>query len=199
MEHHEVVRRRRMVRAFRREPIANDVLDAVLAAGLRGPSAGNSAAIELVVLEGASDTARYWDETLPVERRADFPWPGLLDAPVLVLVAVDPGAYVARYAESDKAATGLGVEAEAWPVPYWFVDGGAAVMAVLYAAVDAGLGALMFGAFEHEPALKARFGIPAGQRLVATIALGHPAPDRPSKSAGRVRRPDEERIHRSMW
>ena len=40
--------------------------------------------------------------------------------------------------------------ATAWPVPYWFGDAAFGVMAVLLAAVDAGLGACVLGAFRGE-------------------------------------------------
>ena len=71
------------------------------------PSAGKAQGWHLVVLEGA-DTARFWDVTLPPERRSGFAWPGLLDAPVIALPLADPEAYVRRYGEPDKAASGLG-------------------------------------------------------------------------------------------
>jgi nitroreductase len=151
------------------------------------------------VLDEPTATAAYWDATLAPERRATFRWPGLLRAPVLVIPCVRPGAYLERYAEPDKASTGLGVDLAAWTVPYWYVDGGAAVMAMLLAAVDEGLGALLFGPFGHEPAVRQAFAIPADVAVLGTIALGHPAPDEPGRSAGRPRRPVAEIVHRGTW
>lgn len=188
-----------MVRSFLRAPVLPEVLDPILDAALSGPSAGNTRAIDLVVLEGSQQTERYWNRSLTPQRRASFPWPGLLDAPVLVLVVCDPTAYVRRYGEPDKVRTGLGTSADAWPVPYWFVDGGAATMALLYAAVDVGLGALLFGPFDHEGPLKAEFGVPDAHRLVATVAIGHPGADRPSASTRRPSRTRFDRIHRAEW
>lgn len=200
MDFGAVVRRRRMVRSYLRDPVDAEALDRILDAGRRAPSAGNTQGLDLVVLDGPEQTAAYWDTTLPPERRPTFPWPALLDAPVLVLVVVDPAAYVRRYAEPDKAHTGLGEGSDAWPVPFWFVDGGAAVMAMLHAAVAEELGALLFGVFEHEEAVRIRFGIPAGRRLVATVAIGHPADDdRPSSSGGRERRTLDQIVHRGGW
>ena len=117
---------------------------------------------------------------------------------VLVVVAVDPGAYVERYAEPDKRATGLGADAAAWPQPMWFVDGGMAVMAILYAAADAGVGACFFGVFGHEAALRDALEVPAAVRLVGTVALGtaDPSRDRTSRSAARARRDDVVRFGR---
>ena len=183
-----VLASRRMCRDFDPRPLDGSLLDPVLAAATRAPAAGNTAAIALLVLRGG-DVPRYWDVTLSEQRRATFPWPGLLSAPVLVVPYVEPGRYVERYAEPDKVRSGLGEGESAWSVPYWWVDGGAAVMALLLAAEAAGLGALLFGQFEHEPAVRREFGVPESQRALGTVALGHPTlgGSRPSRSAARGR------------
>ena len=184
-----------MVRAFLPEPLETSVIAQVLLPATRGPSAGHAQGVSLIVLRDGRQDA-YWDTTLPPDRRAQFPWPGLLDAPVLVVVAVDPDSYADRYAEADKLATGLGAGPDAWPQPMWFVDGGMAVLAILYGATDAGLGACFFGVFGHEAALRDALGAPEQIRLVGTVALGVPDParDRPSRSAARPRRDDVVRF-----
>lgn len=194
-----VLASRRMCRDYLEDPVDPGVLDGVLAAAFAGPSAGNTAAVHLVVLQGDA-VSRYWSISLG-ERSGSFRWPGLLRAPVLVLAYVEPGAYPRRYAREDKAASGLGASTADWPVPYWWVDGGAAVMAVLLAAEAAGLGALLFGQFDHEPELRAGFGVPDALRALGTVALGHPAPDgrRPSRSAAAGRVDPATRIHRDRW
>jgi nitroreductase len=188
-----------MVRAFTDEAIDPAVVDGLVDLARRAPSAGNSQGWAFVVLTGAGGTARYWDVTLPPERRSTFRWPGLVAAPVLIVCLVRPGSWVERYAEPDKASTGLGQGAEEWPVPYWWVDGGMAVEHLLLGAVDAGLGACFFGLFEHEAAVLAALGVPSGWRAVGTVALGHPAPDEPGRSAARARRPLDEVLHRGGW
>ena len=199
MEFERAVRGRRMVRSFTAEPVAPAVVDEICDLARRAPTAGNTAGAEVLVLEGVT-TGAYWDVTLPPERRDGFAWPGLLAAPVLVVVWTDPGAYLCRYREPDKIHTGLGDAEEAWSVPYWFVDGGAAVMTMLLAARDRGLGAAFFGMFEHEEAVRRRFGVPGDRRGVGTIAIGHPAEDdRPSRSAGRSRPDLDEVIRRGGW
>jgi nitroreductase len=191
---------RRMVRSFRTDPVDRASLERILDAGRRAPSAGHSQGWAFVVLERPDETARYWDATLPPERRPGFPWPGLLRAPVLVVPCALPARYVERYAEPDKARTGLGAGEHAWPVPYWFVDTGMAVMAMLLRVVDEGLGACFFGIFDHEAAVRASFGIPDDVTPVGTIALGHPdGGDRPSRSTRRGRRPLDELVHRAGW
>jgi hypothetical protein len=189
-----------MCRDFAAKPVDAALLARVTAAAFRGPAAGNAHALDLVVLTG-SDVQRCWDATLPTDRREAFPWPGLLQAPALVLVVVDPMAYVDRYGEPDKAHTGLGTDVASWPVPYWFVDGGAAVMALLLAAEAAGLGALFFGQFDHEEAVRRTFGVPTGRRAVGTVALGQPADGgRVPSASGRRGRPSAgDHTHAGQW
>lgn len=199
MELSGAIRKRRMVRAFTDQPVAADLVDGLIDLARRAPSAGNSQGWAFVVLSGADETARYWDVTLPAERRSSFRWPGLVTAPVLVLVLVRPDTWVERYAEHDKAATGLGAGPGEWPVPYWWVDGGMATEHLLLGAVEAGLGACFFGLFGHEPAVLSALGVPDGWRAVGTIALGHPAPAEPGRSAARPRRSLGDVIHRGRW
>ena len=188
-----------MVRAFTDAPVAPEIVDGLIDLARRAPSAGNSQGVAFVALEGSEQTSRYWDVALPPEKRTAFGFPGLVTAPVLLLALVRADTWVERYAEPDKVAHGLGAGADAWPVPYWWVDGGMAVEHVLLGAVDAGLGACFFGLFDHEPAVAAALGIPEGWRALGTIALGHPAPDTPGLSASRPRRTVDEVLHRGSW
>lgn len=198
MDLSEVVRRRRMVRAFDGRPVEPEMLARVLDAARRGPSAGFTQALDLLVLEGEDQTGRYWGLTFPdPAARARFRWQGLFAAPVLVLPLVSSAAYTARYAEVDKVTTGLDDPA-AWPVPYWWVDGGMAVMLLLLAAVNEGLGAALF-TLEHPAEVLAAFAVPGDRLPLGTVALGHPAPDAPGRSAGRRRRPLDEVVHRGGW
>jgi len=194
VELQQAIRQRRMVRAFERRSIDSEVLDRILDAARRTPSAGNSQGLDLLVID---DPEQYWSMTFAGDRSA-FRWQGLFDAAVLVVPIVDPDAYARRYAEADKAATGLG-DVDAWSVPYWWIDGGMAVQNLLLAAVDEGLGALLFGVFEHEPAVLDAFGVPPGRRALGVIALGHPAPDEPGASAARPRRSLADVTHRGRW
>lgn len=195
----DAVARRRMVRAFSHDPVDPAVIAGLVDLARRAPSAGNSQGMAYVVLSGPSETARYWDVTLPAERRDEFGWPGLVAAPVLVVVLVRPATWVERYAEADKASTGLGVDPDRWPVPYWWVDSGMAVEHLLLGAVAAGLGACFFGLFQHEAAVLAALGVPDGWRAVGTVAVGHPAPDEAGRSATRGRPPLDEVLHSGGW
>lgn len=188
-----------MVRAFEPTPLDPAQLDRLLDAGRRAPSAGFSQGTHFVVLEGPAETARLWDATLPSAERARFAWPRLLDAPVIVLPLADPDAYTARYAEPDKAASGL-ADATRWPVPYWEIDAAMAVMLVVLAAHAEGLGALLFGVFRGEDELRAALGIPERMVLLGAIALGWPTSrDRTGSVTTRPRRPLTDVVHRGGW
>jgi nitroreductase len=208
----EVVRSRRMTRAFDTRPVPRELLDELVDLGSRAPSAGKTQGWHLVVLEGA-ETARFWDITLPPMRRGAFRWKRLLDAPVIAIPLADPRAYVERYSEADKRASGLGVGTEAWPAPYWTVDTSMAVMTMLLAAEANGLGALFFGIFRGERQLRRTLGIPNVMQILGALAIGYAAPPDPTpptgsdetgafgsgRSAPRKRRTPDEIIHRGGW
>jgi len=202
MELHEAIRRRAMVRSFSAEPVDPAVVDRILLAALRSPTAGNTRGTAWVVLEGPEQTANYFDATTDEEWRGRHPgwFAGLSRAPVVLVALMSPDAYVARYGEPDKVAAGLGTATGAWPVPFWIGDAAFGVMSVLLGAVDAGLGACLLGNFRGETELLTRLGVPDGWRLFAAVALGRPdgrahrssSLDRPGPSAS-------QRIHRGRW
>ena len=87
-----------------------------------------------------------------------------------------------RYDQPDKAGAGsdggrLGSGTEAWPAPYWTIDAAMAVMTLLLGAEDAGLGALFFGVFHGEAALRRALGVPEHLEVLGAIALGWPLGD----------------------
>ena len=192
-----MVRRRRMVRSFSGRPVERALVDRLLDAAGRAPSAGNTGGVDVVALEGPDETAALWESTTTEDWRATARrWPGLRRAPLAVVFYAHPGAYLARYAESDKEASGLDHE-EHWPVPYWFVDAGFAALVLLLGAVDAGLGACFLGNFRGEQALASRLGVPPGRRYVGTVLLGESGgEDPPSASAARRR---AAAVHRGRW
>lgn len=181
-----------MVRSFEDRPLSSEQVERVLAAGRRAPSAGFTQGVDLVVLQGPVETARYWAAALPAAERSGFPWPGLLRAPLVVMVVSSEDAYRSRYAEADKGGAGF-------DVPWWHVDAAFTALLLQLAAVDAGLGASFFQA-HRSLELRRAFGIPPTYAAVGTVAVGHPAHDRPSSSVlTRRRRPPEEVVHRGGW
>jgi nitroreductase len=196
MEFSDVVRKRKMVRAFEDRPVPESALDRILRNALRGPSAGFSQGFEFLVLEGKEQTARYWAATIDPDRDHVFPWPDLLKAPVLVVCLSHKLAYLRRYAEPDKGWTDM--DEARWPVPYWDIDTGMAAMLMLLTAVDEGLGACFFGAPRDH--VRAAFGIPEEYTPIGTIAIGYAAQhDRPSRSVPGRRRAATSSLHRGRW
>jgi nitroreductase len=199
MELTEAVRRRRMTRNFSDRPLGPGVVDRLLQASLRAPSAGNTQGREFVVLEGATQTSLYWNATTDEAwRYGSQRFAGLSRAPVAVLPFADPEAYVTRYREPDKwRADGAQVE---WAVPYWFVDVAFATMTLLLGASDRGIGAAFLGNFRGEDALRSVLGVPDRFRWLGAVLLGEAVePDPPSSSAGRPRRTLDDSVHRGRW
>jgi len=198
MEFQDVVRRRRMVRNFEDRPIPSDLLDRILENALHAPSAGFSQGWAFVVLEGPEQTATFWGASFGDDDRAQFTYDGLFRAPVVVICLSHKQAYLDRYAEPDKGWTDK--SESHWPVPYWDIDTGFASLLMLLTAVDAGLGALFFGIFpERLASVRTAFGIPDEYTPIGAIAIGYAAPDMPSPSLKRGRRPQAAVIHRAGW
>jgi nitroreductase len=197
MEFQDVVRRRRMVRNFDPRPLPATAVERILANAQRAPSAGFSQGWAFLVLEGPEETARFWDATFADrDARSRFRWPGLFDAPLIVVPLAHKQAYLERYAEPDKGWTDR--DERRWPAPYWDIDTGFAALLMLLTAVDEGLGALFFGITERD-AFRAAFGVPESHAPIGALAIGRPLPDEPSRSLARGRRRAEEVIHRGRW
>jgi nitroreductase len=195
----EVIRRRRMVRAFADRAVPRALVDVVLDAGLKAPSAGFSQGWAFVVLQGPAETAAFWELTAPAVAPAGARWERIRDAPVVILPLAHRQAYLDRYAEPDKAGRGL-ERAEAWTVPYWLVDTSFATMSMLLAATDAGLGALFFGLARDGRQLLDHLGVPPGYEPIGAVALGWPGDgDVPSASLARGRRARTETVHYGRW
>ncbi|MXW41632.1 MAG: nitroreductase family protein [Acidimicrobiia bacterium] len=194
-----------MCRNFLSDSLPEGLLEALLDQARRAPSAGNTQAVEFLVV---ANPENYWEVTLTPERRAGFAWPGLLRAPVLVLVLTNPSHYLQRYSEPDKTLAGLGQSLDAWLVPYWWVDAGMVIQNLLLRASAEDLGSCFFGVFEQEETVKAKFNLLGDYRIVGVVALGYPTKSaekpgsgfdasRLSSSAKRPRRPlkDVVRYH----
>jgi nitroreductase len=195
MDFAEVIRRQRMVRPpYQDRPIPKETLDEILAAAQKAPSAGFSQGMAFVVLEGER-TDVFWELTMPQADPGSVP-----KAPVVIVPLEHKQAYLDRYSEPDKQATGLGGVAEAWPVPYWTVDTSFASMVILLAATAHGIGGWFFGIFAGEAELLRELGVPDGFRPIGAIALGYGTPDEfRSPSLKRGRKPFDDFIHKGGW
>ena len=187
-----------MTRSFSSRPVDATIINECIELALRAPSAGKSQGFHVLLLEG-SETARYWDAALPVDKRDTFVFPGLLHAPCIALVLADTQAYLQRYSEPDKAHTRLGDSIDAWPAPYWTIDASFSAMTFLLALEDAGVGALFF-AHANEPVLRKEFNIPDHVQILGTIAFGYAGnDDRKGRSSSRATKNPAHVVHRSSW
>ena len=185
-----------MVRNFEQRPVPADVLDRILDNALRAPSAGFSQGWAFLVLDTPDDTTRFWLAAQPERGFAESGWPGVYDAPVVIVPMSHKQAYLDRYAAPDK---GWQDRAESrWPSPFWEIDTGFASLLMLLSAVDAGLGALFFGVTRIAE-LRDAFGLPDEYHPIGAIALGYAAPDVKSPSLKRGKRPRTEVVHRGRW
>jgi nitroreductase len=169
----DLVRTRRMTRAFSRREVPDDVLFDLVDLASRSPSAGKSQGWNLVVLRGAA-TESLWSRTFTPEARATFRWQGMFDAPVVALSFADSQAYLARYSEPDKAHTGLGESVERWSAPMWTIDAAFATMTLMHAAHDRGLGALFFIVDKGRTDVLDALNVPTHWELLGAVALGWP-------------------------
>ena len=195
MEFREVLANRRMVRNYTDAPVEAAAVDRVVDAARRAPSAGFSQGQRFIVVTDAvarGAIAEAADEGEYVANGFD-PW--ISSAPVHVVVCVREDDYHERYREPDKLSGGAEIE---WPVPYWWVDAGAALMLVLLAAVDEGLAAGFVG-FHALPTIKQRLGIPEDVTPIGVVTIGHPAPDRKSSSLKRGRKSKEQVVYADRW
>lgn len=191
MSLYNLLSRRRMVREYEDRPLERDKLERVLTAALRGPSAGNSQGISLVVVqkpENRQAIAALAGEPEWVAR--GYPaWLSL--APVHLILCAEPQVYRDRYAQPDKDKT-----EKDWSVPYWHVDAGCMLMIVLLAALEEGLAA-GFQGIHNLPGLAELLHIPAPVEPIGLLTLGYSQSTRRGHSANRPTR--EKRVHLERW
>jgi nitroreductase len=206
MEFSDVIKRRKMVRAFTAESLPPGTADRLLRAANRAPSAGFSQGYSFLVLSGREQAAPLWQifydnadaEGNPADEKAQID--ALTNAQLVIVPLACKDIYLARYAREDKGWTD---EDEArWPVPYWYIDTGFTALLMLLAAVDEELGAVFFGIPpEYMAEFRAQFGVPAEWTPIGAVAVGYPdpaadpvAPARPSD-----RKPLSELVHHGRW
>ena len=195
---YELLQQRRMVRNYTGERVPRETLERIAATVRRAPSAGFSQGQRLLVIDDPELLARISAEQRDVGAE---PWFASAAAHVLVLTREQD--YHDRYTRQDKLDATGGSEI-VWPVPYWHVDAGAALMLVLLAAIEEGLAAGVYGIqLEDQPRWRELLRIPEELAVVAGITLGRPAPDpewsrRASRSTQR-RKPVDELVHWNRW
>ena len=151
MDFYETVNRRLSIRAYKPDPVPEDILNRVLEAGRLAPSAKNLQPWKFIVIRNTGQRALL----VPACRGQQF----IGQAPVVICACA--------------------VETEAWGGMggYWsadVVDVTIALEHMILAAAAEGLGTCWIGAFIEEEVRKV-LGIPAGVKPVALTPLGYPA------------------------
>jgi nitroreductase len=171
METWDAIRSRRNVRAFEDRAIAPADLDRILEAGRRAPSSKNWQPWDFVVVTGRAELV----ELATVWRS---------------------GGSIARAA----AAVALVGPRQIEPVKRdWLqFDNGQAMMAMMIAAADLGIGSGHSAVGDQELARRL-LGFPEDRICLAIMPLGYPA-ERPLVPLVRMdRRPFDEVVHRERW
>jgi len=201
MEFREILKRRRMVRAYQAKPVPHETLERIVGTIRRAPSAGFSQGQRLIVVTDPERRKALADavaEEFYVEQ-GFAPW--ISGASALVVVCTREGDYHERYRQPDKLTDGEEIE---WPVPYWHADAGAAAMLILLAAVDEGLAAGVFGIpAERMEKVRELLKLPDDVAIVEVITLGYAADDtasdRLSSRGTRPRKPLAELVRWESW
>jgi nitroreductase len=203
MEFAEVIRKRKMTRAFTSEPLDAASVDRVLTAANRAPSAGFSQGYALLVLDQPGQLGPFWELLASYHGEEEHAGPAfgpVTRAPLVVVPLSCKDIYLDRYARQDKGWTDR--DEAHWPVPYWDIDTGFTALLMLLAAVDEDLGALFFGI---PPMLigqfRELFGVPAQYLPIGAVAIGHPDPAADMGGSSRVikRRSLDDLVHRGRW
>ena len=193
--------KRRSCRSFTdRKPPKGLILDLIDKAR-RTPTAGNSQGVEFLLLEEKSLVNDFWGVSFLGKDRSDFSFPGLFNAPVLVIPFGVPSLYVERYKEDDKSYTNLGDDAKEWKVPYWLTDAAFATMALQLLAIENQLETCFIGLFDREERIKEHFSIPETYQALGVLIMGYPDKEEAARgrSQKRKRRSLSEVVHRGSW
>lgn len=171
METWDAIRARQNVRQYEDRPIPADVLDRILEAARRTPSASNRQRWDFVVVtdrDTLQSLSEVWRGAGHVAR----------SAATIALIAPD----------ADDPATRESIQ----------YDLGQVTITIMLAATDAGVGS-GHGAVRDQDLARKVLGIPSDRFCAWLIALGYPAdgPLRPVESPNR--RPFDELVHREGW
>jgi nitroreductase len=196
MELKDAVLKRRMVRNFADKPVPPEIIARIVDLTRHAPSAGFTQGQSFIVVTQPKLRKAIADTCQEEEYVKSGFGPFISKAPVLLIPCTSELAYHRRYQEADKVNED-GSEI-VWPVPYWFMDIGCAVMIALLAALDEGLVTAFAGSKDLDT-LRSLLKMPAEVTPVGVIAVGYRAPDVPSPSLKRGRKPDQDYVHYEAW
>lgn len=157
----QVFHQRRSVREFTPKPISDETLRLLLECATRAPTGGNLQPWEFVIVRDPDVKAALVNATYTGysdDAREPQTWIG--QAPVVVVVCVNPLATLARYGESGTEVA--------------LMDCAAATENLLLAASALDVGACWVAGFRPQE-VKEALGLPQGVRPLALVPIGKPA------------------------
>jgi len=169
MEFSKLIAERYSVRAYKPDPVPEEVLQGVLEAARLAPTAANRQAFQFIVIHMAGREAE-------LRRFYNREW--FVGAPLIVCVCALP----------DRAWT------RSDGVNYGIVDATIAMDHLILAATDAGLGTCWVAAFDPAVAREV-LGLPDDVEPIAFTPLGYPA-DQPRP---KTRQPLSELVRYERW
>ncbi|MCW4030212.1 MAG: nitroreductase family protein [Candidatus Bathyarchaeota archaeon] len=160
MDFYSTIDNRRSIRRFTKETVPQEVLNRLLDAGRRAPSAGNAQPWAFIVV-----TLQAIKELI---MKAAYGQRAIGQSSVLIVVCADEKRAEEAYGDRGKSL-------------YCLQDTAAAVENILLAATASGLGACWMGAF-NEAELRTIIKAPPHMRPVAVIPVGIPNESPPQRS-----------------
>jgi len=149
----EAIKKRRSIRAFESTDVPPEIIERLIDAARRAPSAGNIQPWEFIIVQKPEIKRKL------VEAALDQTF--IEEASVVIVVC----------ANEIRSSEGYGMRGKTL---YCIQDTAAAIQNMLLTACSLGLGACWIGAFQEEEAREI-LKIPHGIRPVAIIPVGHPA------------------------
>lgn len=151
MDFYDVIRTRRSVRLFKKDPIPEKVLNRVLEAARVAPSGSNRQPWKFILVKDCT----LKQKMVPLCRNQDF----IADAPLIVVACgqrlpINRGGYMGEMSI--------------------LIDVSIAFTQLILAARAEGLGTCWIGAFNNEE-LKKLLGVPSEFEVVAATPLGYPS------------------------
>ena len=165
----EVIRTRRSIRKYKKQPIPENVIRNVLTAAFSAPSAGNQQPWHFIII----DDRKIINVIHTFHPSAKM----LMDAEKAILVCGDLNL------EKFKG--------------YWMIDCAAATENILLAAHSLGLGACWLGIYPREgrvTGMRKLLHLPTHIIPFALVSLGYPGEEKP-----REERYNASRIHHNKW
>jgi nitroreductase len=166
MEVNDAIARRRSIRKYKGDPIDEKVLKQVLEAARIAPSWANTQCWRLVVVKDKAIKEQLAGTMFAFRGGVNQTAEGMKTAPVAIAFCAEKGKSGYSYQEPKQAVTDKG--------EYWYMfDAALAMENFCLAAVAAGLGTVIIGAFDPKAAAKV-MNVPEGYAVVALTPLGYP-------------------------